>query len=64
MPQFLKYADLEAIGITYTDAYLQLEAKGRFPRRVKGIGTGPTWPEDEIRKYLENQIAASRSEVA
>jgi predicted DNA-binding transcriptional regulator AlpA len=62
MPQFLKYADLETIGITYTDAYLrQLEAKGKFPRRIKGIGTGPAWPEHEIRKYLEAQIAASRA---
>jgi predicted DNA-binding transcriptional regulator AlpA len=62
MPQFLKYADLEAIGITYTDAYLrQLEAQSRFPRRVKGIGTGPAWAESDIRKYLETQIAASRA---
>ena len=61
MPQFFKYADLEAIGITYSDQYLrQLEARGKFPRRVKGIGTGPAWAESDIKQYLENQIAASR----
>jgi predicted DNA-binding transcriptional regulator AlpA len=61
MPTFLKFADLEAVGISYSVAYLrQLEAKGRFPKRVKGIGTGPAC-ESDIRQYLETQIAASRA---
>jgi predicted DNA-binding transcriptional regulator AlpA len=35
-----------------------LEAAGKFPRRVKGVGTGPAWSEDAIKKYLEDKIAA------
>jgi predicted DNA-binding transcriptional regulator AlpA len=59
MPKFLKLADLEAIGINYNDAYLrQLEAAGKFPRRVK-LGKTAVWPEDVIIKYVEAKIAES-----
>jgi predicted DNA-binding transcriptional regulator AlpA len=62
MPQFLKYADLEKVGITYSEAYIrQLEAQGNFPRRIRGIGTGPAWAEADIKQYLENKIAASHA---
>jgi predicted DNA-binding transcriptional regulator AlpA len=61
MPQFLKSADLEKLGITYGDSYLRkLESRGKFPRRLK-LGKEPMWLETEIQKFIADRIAASRA---
>jgi predicted DNA-binding transcriptional regulator AlpA len=60
MPKFLKYADLESVGITYSPLYLkQLEQQGKFPKRIK-LGNSPVWAESEIQAFLESKLAAAR----
>jgi predicted DNA-binding transcriptional regulator AlpA len=59
MPEFVKYADLRAAGIGFSNAYLKkMESQNEFPRRVQFGPKKPMWLKSDIEKYVADKIAA------
>jgi prophage regulatory protein len=57
--RFVRYADLKARGISYSNVHLlKLEADGKFPRRVFLSPARVVWIESEIDDYIARCIAA------
>jgi prophage regulatory protein len=57
--RFLRYADLKARGIFYSNVHLlRLEADGKFPQRVYLSPARVVWIEAEIEAYIARCIAA------
>jgi prophage regulatory protein len=57
--RFLRYADLKARGIHYSNVHLlKLESDGKFPKRVYLSPSRVVWIEAEIEAYVARCIAA------
>ena len=61
MPIFLKLADLRAAGLGYSPEHLRdLEAAGKFPRRVQLTKRKPAWLKEDVDAFIAERIAARR----
>ena len=62
--RFIKRQDVESItGLSCTEIYRRIAA-GAFPKQVTLGPKCVVWIEAEIQAWCDEQIAASRSEVA
>lgn len=55
--RLLRLPDVRRICGLQTTAIYELEAAGRFPRRVRLTGRSVAWPEDEIAQWTAERIA-------
>jgi prophage regulatory protein len=65
MARILRHPDLKSKGITFGNDYLlDLERRGKFPRRIKIAGTRFVgWLEEEVDRHIE-AMAAERERAA
>ncbi len=64
MRRLLDFKELRAHGVIYTRRQIdRMEAKGKFPKRVRLGERRVAWVEKEIDEYVEALIAARNTDM-
>lgn len=59
LPALLSVDDLKKLGITFTNVYLlQLEARGKFPRRIAITTRSTKWCCEEVLNWAADRVFA------
>ena len=65
MPRLLSFNELRQHGVIYGRRWVdQLEAAGRFPKRVKIGERRVGWIEKEIEQHVQDRIGRKRPSLA
>jgi len=64
-PVLLDFADLKRLGITFSRPYLrELEAAGKFPRRLSLGGRKVQWVYAEVMSFVARRVAERDTSAA